>query len=245
MSKCGIILNSYNRSNWVRIAVDSVLSQSYDDLTLYIMDDHSVQEVQDILKEYEKNDSRVKLFITNPPPTPEERYQTVRYAINVNKALDMIKDDNNIQFVSYLTDDCYFLPDRLKLMVQYLEENPEVNTVYGIQGLAHAPNWDITHRRGPFGIAPGPTCPGPSCHVDHNSIMHRRNVLEKVPQWSTDPSLIGMADGAFFVEVVKHYGSFYPVDIMTDVNRLHSNSLCNLLRGQQFDYIASNNTMES
>ncbi len=63
--KIDIILTTYNtKIEYLKKQVDSILGQTYKNIELIISDDNSSEkEVQKILKEYEKKDNRVKLYI--------------------------------------------------------------------------------------------------------------------------------------------------------------------------------------
>ena len=62
MDKVDILLATYNGQDFLREQVDSILNQSYQDFNLIISDDGSTDETYKILKEYEKKDSRIRLF---------------------------------------------------------------------------------------------------------------------------------------------------------------------------------------
>lgn len=62
MDKIDILLATYNGQEFLREQIDSILNQSYQDFNLIISDDSSEDETYKILKEYEKKDSRIRLF---------------------------------------------------------------------------------------------------------------------------------------------------------------------------------------
>ena len=59
--KIDIIMPNYNKSEFLRKAINSVLSQSYKNWKLYIIDDHSSDDSSKILKKYRKN-KKIKIF---------------------------------------------------------------------------------------------------------------------------------------------------------------------------------------
>lgn len=63
--KIDIILATYNtKIEYLKKQIDSILSQTYKNIELIISDDNSSEkEVQEILKEYEKKDNRIKIYI--------------------------------------------------------------------------------------------------------------------------------------------------------------------------------------
>ena len=62
MDKIDILLATYNGQEFLREQIDSILNQSYQNFNLIISDDSSEDETYKILKEYEKKDSRIRLF---------------------------------------------------------------------------------------------------------------------------------------------------------------------------------------
>ena len=57
-----VIMSVYNSSMTVEDSIKSILNQSYSNIELLICNDASNDETQNILKIFEKKDSRVRLF---------------------------------------------------------------------------------------------------------------------------------------------------------------------------------------
>ena len=53
---------AYNAEKTIRRAMDSVLNQTYRDITYYVLDNGSTDRTGEIVKEYALNDSRVVPF---------------------------------------------------------------------------------------------------------------------------------------------------------------------------------------
>jgi len=60
MAKVSIGMPVYNGSAYIRRALDSLLSQSFEDFELIISDNVSTDDTRDICQEYERNDPRVR-----------------------------------------------------------------------------------------------------------------------------------------------------------------------------------------
>lgn len=65
MVKISIITPVYNTKKYLRRCIESILSQSYSNLELLLINDGSTDESGLICDEYAKNDSRVKVFHTS------------------------------------------------------------------------------------------------------------------------------------------------------------------------------------
>ena len=55
-----VIIPTYNRAHLVARAIQSVLNQTYKDFELIIVDDGSTDNTEDIIKEFQKKDERIK-----------------------------------------------------------------------------------------------------------------------------------------------------------------------------------------
>ncbi len=59
MNKISVLIPSYNHTQWINQAVDSVLTQTYQNIEVIIVDDCSSDGSQSIIKELAKKDSRI------------------------------------------------------------------------------------------------------------------------------------------------------------------------------------------
>jgi spore maturation protein CgeD len=212
-SKVSVIVTSYNRPEWLAEAIESVLSQTHSNWEMFVMDDNSPgSDVDTLLGKYQ--DDRILYFKSNV--ADEDRSKTCRYATNINLALKLCKGE----YISYLTDDDSYYPQRFELMANYLDVNPDVSVVYGYQfcfndGFPELPV-NIRAPQGPLDAA--------SSLVDHNSIMHRKAVLDIVGYWDDSPQYWGHGDAAFWSKL-NHAGfKFYPIPEILDRHRFHANS---------------------
>lgn len=62
MEKIDILLATYNGEKYLSEQIDSILNQTYQNFRLLISDDVSSDRTREILSEYEKRDSRIKVF---------------------------------------------------------------------------------------------------------------------------------------------------------------------------------------
>ena len=60
--KISIIVPAYNVEKYIRRCIDSILEQTYENFELLLVDDGSTDSTFDILNEYKKKDSRVRVF---------------------------------------------------------------------------------------------------------------------------------------------------------------------------------------
>ena len=62
MSKISVIIPVYNVENYLKECLDSVTSQTLEDMEIICIDDGSTDNSSDILKEYSKKDNRIKII---------------------------------------------------------------------------------------------------------------------------------------------------------------------------------------
>ena len=57
-----VIVPVYNSTSYLKRCVDAILSQTYENLEILLIDDGSTDDSFEICKEYEKKDLRVRAF---------------------------------------------------------------------------------------------------------------------------------------------------------------------------------------
>ncbi len=62
-----IVVPVYNREELVKISIESLLLQTYDNWEMLLVDDGSTDNTVEVIKKYAANDSRIKVFIRNTP----------------------------------------------------------------------------------------------------------------------------------------------------------------------------------
>jgi spore maturation protein CgeD len=207
-----VILTSYNKPKTIGIAIESVIHQTFKNWELFIMDDNSNQETVQIIKRY-LNDSRIHYF--NSMIQDSERYKTTRYASLINEAIPKTRG----KYITYLTDDNIFLPERLKMMVKVLNQNPNIEIVYSQQLVRWLNEKGRVERetvRKTYGILTNA-----AGIVDHCSIMHTRKIANEIFQeygsyWDDNPDYWYNGDAAFWNRLCR-FQPFYPIRKTLDI----------------------------
>ena len=115
--KVSVLIPTYNYAGYLAEAIESVLSQSYADFELLIIDDHSTDDTKEVVSRYAGKDERI-LFKVNP--------HNVGMVENWNLCLGQAKGE----YVKYLFgDDLLWSADALRLMVEALDKAPGVSLV--------------------------------------------------------------------------------------------------------------------
>jgi GT2 family glycosyltransferase len=119
-----IILPVYNvDEKWLRICIDSVLSQLYTNWELCIADDASTApHIPSLLKEYSEKDDRIRLVM---------RLQNGHISAASNSALMMASGE----WVILLDHDDELTPDALFCVVKEINDHPQAQLIYSDEDL--------------------------------------------------------------------------------------------------------------
>src|SRR4051812_26679567 len=107
-----VLMAVYNGEQYLREAVNSILSQTFKDFEFIIIDDGSTDRSPELLASYARADSRVKL-ISRPNKGLTK---------SLNEGLHAARGE----FVARMDGDDISLPERFERQVSYLREHPEV-----------------------------------------------------------------------------------------------------------------------
>ena len=108
MELISVIIIAYNVENYIRKCLDSVVNQTYTNLEIIIVDDASTDKTDDICREYQKTDKRIKYI----------RHRTNRgQAIARNTGLDNATGD----YIGFIDSDDYVLPDYYEILYNNLK----------------------------------------------------------------------------------------------------------------------------
>jgi len=106
-----ILIFTYNQESFVKETIESVLNQSYENITkIIIADDGSTDNTPKIINEYARN---------NPSIVPILAKKNMGIAYNMNRALKRVEGE----YVSFLDGDDLMNIQKIQKQVNYLNEN--------------------------------------------------------------------------------------------------------------------------
>ena len=115
--KVSVIIPLYNRSDFIRQTVTSVLQQTLSDFRLYVVDDGSTDNSREIVESIE-----------------DERVVVMEHPGGVNKgqsaAINLGLEAAQGEYIAILDSDDYWERDKLEIQVDFLEKHPDVGLVY-------------------------------------------------------------------------------------------------------------------
>jgi glycosyltransferase involved in cell wall biosynthesis len=212
-----VIMAAYNGERFLRPAIDSILSQSFRDFELIVIDDCSTDSTSRIMSEVK--DERIRVL---------RNERNLGIAGTLNRGLAVARGE----YIALQDHDDVSLPTRFEKQVQHLHAHPEV-------GLVGSPAWVIDEndrRNGQWRV--------PFDDIElkwqlllsepflHTAIMLRRRVVEDVGDYSIDPQYRFAED----YEFISRIAGAYPVANLREplvAWREHCHSASELNRAQQ------------
>ncbi len=111
MAKISVIIPVYNRENFIRPVIESVLNQTFQDFEVIVVDDASTDKTKEIVKELQKKDKRIKLIELEK----NSGGPTIPTNIGIQNSIS--------PFISILESDDLYLPNFLEIKFNHLERN--------------------------------------------------------------------------------------------------------------------------
>lgn len=110
-----VIIPTYNRAHFLRLTLESIVSQTYQNIEIFVIDDGSPNnEAEIVCKEFVRV-SYCKIDNSGGPAKPR------------NEGVKLAKG----KYLAFVDDDDIWLPNKLEKQVQILEQNPEFGLVHG------------------------------------------------------------------------------------------------------------------
>ncbi len=205
----------YNGEKFMGRAIKSVISQSYKDWELLVIDDGSADRSYEMACDYSRLDKRIIPLINEGP------------SHGANAARNVGIRASHGEYITFLDCDDYYVLDSLKKRLDCFAVNCDVSLVYGN---AYGESENIRHRWDYVDI----TSPGIKKHLSEelslcsqNTIMVKKDVLtsvgmldEKLKCWSDDDVILSIA----YKYKVKHCGS-YVVTVVKDNSIMTTNKV--------------------
>jgi len=113
--KVSVIMSVYNGEKYLKEAVESILNQTFGDFEFIIINDGSTDKSGEILEEYAKKDSRIRLF----------HQKNMGLTKSLNRAIKLARGE----YIARMDADDISMPERLERQVKFLEQHQEVGVV--------------------------------------------------------------------------------------------------------------------
>ena len=107
-----VIIPTYNRTGYLLEAIESVLSQTYNDIEIIVVDDGSTDDTREKLKPYQ--DKLEYVYIENGGPARAR-----------NVGMEMARG----KYISFLDSDDLYYPKKIEIQTAFLEDHADVDLV--------------------------------------------------------------------------------------------------------------------
>lgn len=229
MPKVSVVLPTYNGEQFLAQSIESVINQTFQDWELIIVNDCSTDSTLQIAEKYAKKDSRIQV-VSN------EVNKKLPESLNVGFRLA------KGEYLTWTSDDNYYMPEALKRMNDYLDHNQNFVMVCAKIKFVdeHEHELDI-HMKYDHAAMFVNDCVG-AC------FMYRREVLETVGEYDTDYFCV--EDYEYWLRILEKYDQIAYIDQLLYIYRMQPNGLTmskrNKVRAQlsklridKFDFILS------
>lgn len=117
MEEVEILLTTYNtKKKYLQKQIESILKQTYHNFKLLISDDASKEETKEILKQYQEQDSRIKLYLQ------EEN-------LGYNKNFEFLLKQAKANYIMFADHDDIWYPQKIEKSLKIMQEK-KVDLVY-------------------------------------------------------------------------------------------------------------------
>ncbi len=116
-----IIIPTFNRAKYFQLALESALNQTYRNFEIFITDNSTEDDTENLMQDYLQKFSNIKYF----------RHK--KFTANDNWNFARQYNNPNAEFVNWLMDDDLFYPQKLEKMIEIFRNNPEVSLVTSVR----------------------------------------------------------------------------------------------------------------
>ncbi len=206
-----VVMPNYNAWKYISEAIESVLNQDFDNFEFIIVDDGSTDESREIIGSYARQDNRI-IFLQNP--------KNLGIAPSLNRAIKIAK----WEYIARMDSDDKAHKDWLKTVYTKIISDSRlgvcgtnlniVDTDWKIKYLKEYPRTNQECRntiwmRNPFA---------------HNSVIIRKEVLEKV--WYYDNDMLFAEDFDLWIRIGQYYTFYNIQEFLINYRIYEKNSIC-------------------
>lgn len=206
-----VIIPTYNRANYLKKSIQSVVSQTIKDIEIIIINNYSTDNTLEVINSF--NDQRIKTInFKNRGVIARSRNQGIVQSTG--------------KYIAFLDDDDIWCQDKLELQIKYLEAHPEFGAVY-----SNAIIIDEKDNKKGFLIDRGRAKEG---QVFQNllggnfiailTVLMRRELLESIGLFNEEPSLIAIEDYEYWMRISLKFEFGY-IGKPLALYRIHNTSM--------------------
>jgi glycosyltransferase involved in cell wall biosynthesis len=180
--KISIIMPTYNGTKYLRQAIDSIISQTFQDYELIIVDDCSTDNTREVVSSYQD---------------PRIRYLRNEKNLRLPNTLNVGFRASRGQYLTWTSDDNYHAPEAIGVMYSYLNDNNADFVYCDMYNVYVADNNAIKERK----------LEGPERNKIENCVgacfMYSRKVYEAIGDYNADAELV--EDYEYWIRVMQKF----------------------------------------
>jgi len=212
MKLVSIILSTYNwKHNWLSKSIDSVLTQSYKNFELIIINDCSTNDIEKTILKYKDKDDRI-VYIKNE--------KNLRLTKSLNKGIELSK----WEYIARIDDDDIWTDnEKLQKQVDFMELNPEY-WLCGTQVIFIDENDNELEKiKNPTENNDIKNSILFGCKFFHSSVIIRKKALDEVWLYSSDWDY--SEDHELWLRIWTKY-KLHNLDDFSLLYRINTNGIC-------------------
>jgi glycosyltransferase involved in cell wall biosynthesis len=222
MDKVSVIIPTYNCAKFIKRAIDSALSQTYQNIEIIVVDDGSTDNTGRIIEGY---GSRIKYFYQDNSGLAKTRNRGLREASG--------------KYLAFLDADDYWLPQKLELQLREFNDCPEIGLVHcavqkidehgNIQQFYYKNNYSTGNIFYPLLLR--------KTHIASSAVVFKQDCVKQLGYLDESMKQYGGEDREFMLRICKKYSIRY-IDNPLVMYTLRNDSLtcsrktCNMIHGR-------------
>lgn len=203
-----VIMPTYNRVDYLKKSVQSVLDQTFNDFEIIIINNYSIDNTLNVISDFA--DERIKVInFKNDGIIAKSRNQGIMKSVG--------------KYIAFLDDDDLWCKDKLEIQIKYLESHPEFDLAYSNAVIIdeHGNRKDLLIN--PREIKTGRTF----FNILYNNsiatltVLMKREIIETIGLLNEDPLVRAAEDYDYWLRASLNYEFGY-IDKPLALYRIHS-----------------------
>ncbi len=184
MPKVSVVIATFNRAHYIREAIDSVLAQTFTDYEIIVVDDGSTDETRKVVQSY---GNKVRYFYRDHT----NQSGATNFGVSVARG----------EYVAFLDDDDLWLPKKLEVQMEVLENNLEIGWVCNEAYYLDETDGTVLHWKKKPGNRETFASLYEENFIHHPSVVLRKKFLDEVGGF--DPELNTTQDYDLWLRLAK------------------------------------------
>ncbi|MBT7323320.1 MAG: glycosyltransferase [Gammaproteobacteria bacterium] len=217
--KISIILPTYNRAgHYLSRAIESVITQSYKDWELIIIDNNSKDGTQELVESY-KNE--------------KIHFYTINNDGNIAKSRNLGISKASGTYIAFLDSDDYWFKSKLEICMTSLYKNKNYQCICHSENWVYPDNKSITKDYGPENNYSFKKLLMRGNCISLSATMVKKSILTEVDYFSENDELITAEDYDLWIKISKNYNFLFINDVLGAFCLHNDSESANILRNSE------------